>query len=145
QERIGYAATRSLQYVPGHFIEHENHRDKDAGGKCKDGVTTARGPDKVIKRSPADASVLAHVVVSKIVDHCPLHRLHRIYERSGVNIPVSTMSEWMGQVADLLQSLVDRLTSRILAAYINQTDATGVKVLDPESPENIQRGTMWCY
>jgi len=145
KDRIGEDVARTLEYVPGHFVEHEHHRDKYACRKCKDGVSTAPGPDKVIDRSPAEASVLAHVVVSKIVDHCPLHRLHRIYERSGVNIPVSTMSEWMGQVADLLQSLVDRLTSRILAAYINQTDATGVKVLDPESPENIQRGTMWCY
>jgi transposase len=38
-----------------------------------------------------------------------------------------------------------RRTHRTLeVAYLNQTDATGVKVLDPESPENIQRGTMWC-
>jgi len=145
KERIGEDVARTLEYVPGHFIEHEHHRDKYACGKCKDGVTTAPGPDKVIDRSPADASVLAHVVVCKIVDHCPLHRLHRIYERSGVYIPVSTRSEWMGEVADLCRPLVDRLTEKILASYLDQTDATGVKVLDPESPENIQRGTMWCY
>jgi hypothetical protein len=84
------------------------------------------------------------VVVSKIVDHCPLHRLHRIYERSGADIPASTLSEGMGKVADLCQPLVDRLTEKTLAAYLNQTDATGVKVLDPESSENIPRGTMWC-
>jgi transposase len=145
KDRIGEDVTRRLEYVPGHFIEHEDHRDKFACGKCKDGVTTAPGPDKVIERSPADASVLAHVVVSKIVDHCPLHRLHRIYDRSGVNIAVSTMSDWMGQVADLLSPLADRLTERVLAAYIDQMDATGVRVLDPKSPDNIQRGTMWCY
>jgi hypothetical protein len=84
-------------------------------------------------------------VVSKIIDHCPLHRLHRIYARSGVTIPVSTMSEWMGEVADRLQPLADRLAVRILAAYIDPTAATGVKVLDPASPQNIERGTMWCY
>src|SRR5437016_14649055 len=88
---------RSSVYVPGHFIEHEHHRNEYACGKCKDGVTTVPGPDKVIDRSPTDVSVLAHVVVSKIVDHCPLHRLHRIYERSGVDIPVSTMSEGMAR------------------------------------------------
>jgi len=145
KDRIGEDVTHMLEYVPGHFIEHEHHRDKFACGKCKDGVTTAPGPDKVIDRSPADASVLAHVVVSKIEDHCPLHRLHRIYLRSGVDIPVSTMSDWMGEVADLFSPLAARLEARILAAYIDQMDATGVKVLDPKSPENIERGTMWCY
>ncbi|MBM4028149.1 MAG: IS66 family transposase [Planctomycetes bacterium] len=142
---IGEDVTRRLEYVPGHFIEHEDHRDKFACGTCKDGVTTAPGPDKVIERSPADASVLAHVVVSKIVDYCPLHRLHRMFDRIGVDIPVSTMSDWVAQVADLLSPLADRLTERVLAAYIDQMDATGVRVLDPKSPDNIQRGTMWCY
>ena len=145
KDRIGEDITRVLEYVPGHFVEHEHHRDKFACGKCKDGVATAPGPDKIIDRSPADASVFAHVVVSKIEDHCPLHRLHRIYLRSGINIPVSTMSDWMGEVADLFRPLADRLEARILAAYIDQMDATGVRVLDPESPENIERGTMWCY
>ncbi len=145
KECLGQDVTHRLEYVPGHFIDHEYHLDKFACGTCKDGVTTAEGPDQVIDRSPADASVLAHVVVSKVVDHCPLHRLHRIFARSGVTIPVSTMSEWMGEVADRLQPLADRLAVRILAAYIDQTDATGVKVLDPASPENIERGTMWCY
>jgi transposase len=142
---IGQDVTRRLEYVPGHFIEHEDHCDKYACRKCKEGVTTAPGPDKVIERSPADASVLAHVVVSKIVDYCPLHRLHRVYDRIGVNIPVSTMSDWVGQVADLLSPLAGRLTERVLAAYINQMDATGIRVLDPDSSDNIQRGTMWCY
>src|SRR5215472_5861359 len=80
KERIGEDVTHTLEYVPGHFIEHEHHRSKYACGKCKEGVTTAPGPDKIIERSPAEASVLAQVVVSKIVDHCPLHRLHRIYK-----------------------------------------------------------------
>jgi hypothetical protein len=51
------------------------------------------------------------------------------------------MSDWMGEVADLFRPLADRLEARILAAYIDQMDATGVKVLDPMSPENIERGT----
>ena len=142
KERIGEEVRRTLEYVPGHFVEHEHHRPKYACGKCKEGVTTAPGPDKIIERSPAEASVLAHVVVSQIVDHGPLHRLRRIDEGSGVDMPVSTRSEWMGKVADLCQPRVDRLTEKTLAAYLNPTDATGVKVLDPESPENIQRGTL---
>jgi len=145
KDRIGEDITHRLEYVPGRFIDHEYHREKWVCGTCKDGVTTAEAPDQVIERSPADASVLAHVVVSKVVDHCPLHRLHRIFARSGVDIPVSTMSDWMGEVADLLDPLAGRLAERVLAAYIDQTDATGVKVLDPTNPENIQRGTMWCY
>jgi transposase len=53
------------------------------------GVSTAAGPAKVIERSAADASVLAHVVVSRFADRTPLHRQHRICDHCGVHIPVS--------------------------------------------------------
>jgi transposase len=137
--------TTSLEYVPGHLVKHEYHQDKYACPKCREGVTTAEGPERVIERNTADASLLAHVVVSKYVDHCPLHRLHNIYARSGALIPVSTLSDWAGEVADLLEPLADALGKRILAADVVKTDATGIKVLAPMSPQNIERGTMWCY
>jgi transposase len=145
EKPIGKDIRRRLEYIPGRFIEHEHELGKYACGKCREGVRTAEGPRPVFERSRADASLLAHVVVSKYVDHVPLHRLRRIYARSGVAIAVSTMSDWVAQVGDLLQPLVDKLSERILKAEILRTDATGVKVLDPESSENIERGTMWCY
>lgn len=146
QKRIGADEQRVLEYVPGHFVLHEYRLSKYACGMCREGVRSAEGaPPKVIERSSADASLLAHVVVSKHVDHVPLHRLHRMYKRSGATIPVSTMSEWVGEVAELLKPLSDKLAERVRKAEIIKTDATGVKVLDPTSPQNIERGTLWCY
>ncbi len=145
KRRIGEDLTHRLEFVPAHFIEHEYHREKYACGSCKRGVSTAQAPPAVIERSVADASVLAHVVVSKYVDHTPLQRLHRIYERSGVEIAVSTLADWVARVADRMTPLVDVLATRLLNAYVVCTDATGLKVLDPSSPDNIERGTLWCY
>ena len=141
---IGNDVTRRLELVPAHFVEHEYHLEKYACGHCKEGVTKASAPDQVIARSAATPSLLAHVVVSKFVDHTPLHRLHRSYDRLGADIPVSTLSDWTAAVGDLIEPLVDRLAARVYQAYITRTDATGLPVLDPSSPENIQRGTMWC-
>ena len=145
ESRIGEDVTHRLEYVPGHFVDHEHHNEKYACAKCREGVTTAPKPDQVIERSSADASVLAHVVVSKFVDHSPLHRTHNIFKRSGVSIPVSTLSDWTGAVADLLEPLVDRLAQRVRGAFVVRTDGTGLKVLDRKSPQNIERGTMWTY
>ena len=143
--KIGVDVTRRLEYVPGHFVEHAYHRDKYACGTCKEGVTTAPAPPAVLPRSAAEPSVLAHVVVSKYLDHVPLHRLHRIYARSGAAIPVSTLADWTAGVADRLGPLVDRLAARVLAATVVRTDATGLKVLDPSRPAHIERGTIWAY
>jgi transposase len=145
RRRIGEDVSRLLEYVPGHFVEHEYHLEKWACGTCKRGVRSAPGPQKVISGSAADASLLAHVVVSKYVDHTPLHRLHRIYDRSGATIPVSTLSDWVGGVAERVRPLVERLAGRMIEdAYVVSTDATGLRVLDPASPDHIERGTIWC-
>jgi transposase len=144
-KRIGEDVTRMLEYVPAHFVEHEYHLEKYACGGCKEGVTSAPGPAKVLERSAADASLLAHLAVSKFADHTPLHRLSRIYARSGAELPVSTLSDWTAGVGNLVAPLVERLVARVLAASIVRTDATGLRVLDPQSPENIQRGSMWAY
>ncbi len=145
KRRLGTDETRQLEYVPAHFVEHVYHREKYACSRCKDGVSTAPGPVKVIERSDAAASVLAHVVVSKYSDHTPLHRLHRIYKRSGIELPVSTLADWVAGVADRLRPLEAVLAERVLGAYVVRTDATGLKVLDPKAEQNIERGTVWCY
>ena len=142
--RLGTDITRRLHYVPGHFEPHEYHLATYACGRCKEGVTTAPAPPQVLPRSAADASVLAQVVVSKFADHTPLHRQHRIYARSGVDIPVSTLSDWTAGVGDLVEPVVERLAARVLGAYIVRTDATGLNVLAPTSAEHVQRGSIWA-
>lgn len=142
---IGVDVTRRLTFVPGHFVEEESHREKWACGRCKDAVITAPAPPQVLPRCAADASLLAHVVVSKFADHTPLHRLHRIFARSGADIPVSTLADWVAGVGTLVEPLVERLAARVRAASIVRTDATGLKVLDPRSPDHIEMGSIWAY
>jgi transposase len=142
---MGHEVTFVLEYKPGHFIEHEHRREKAACPKCREGVVTAPAPAKPIERSVASPSLLAHVVVAKAVDHMPLHRLHKVYERGGVSIPVSTLADWHAAAADQLEPLVQRLERRVVSAHVVHTDATGIKVLDPRSSHNIERGTVWCY
>jgi transposase len=52
--------------------------------------------------------------------------------------------DWLAGVGDLVAPVVDRLATRVLAAYIVRTDATGLTVLDPTSPAHVQRGSIWA-
>ncbi len=145
RQKIGEDVARRVEYVPGHFVVHEHHQPKYGCATCRDGVVTAPGPQRILDRSIAGASLLAHVVVGKYVDHMPLHRLHDSYARAGAQIPVSTLSDWTGEVAELLEPIAKQLEQRVLAAHVVRTDATGLKVLDPHSAKNIERGTIWVY
>jgi transposase len=141
---LGEEVTRVVEFVPARFIEHLHVREKLACGSCKDEVTTAPGPARILPRSEAGPGLLAHLVVNKYADHCPLHRLHRIYGRAGVDLPVSTMADWVGGVAIRLKPIVECLAARIASAHVVGTDATGLLVLDPDAAKNIVRGTIWC-
>ena len=63
----------------------------------------------------------------------------------GAEIPVSTQAEWTAGVGELVAPVVKCLATRVLAAQIVRTDATGLKVLDPQDPEHIVIGSMWAY
>lgn len=137
---------RTLEFEPGRFVEIEEQLAKYACGGCKDGVQTAEPAGaRIIERSEAGASLLAHAVVSKFADHLPLTRLAKIYERAGVDIPISTLADWMGATADLLEPVVEALAERVLKATVVRTDATGMKVLDRTLTANVTRGSIWCY
>ena len=71
--------------------------------------------------------------------------MHRIYARSGADIPVSTLADWVAGVGTRVEPLVERLAVRVRAAYIVRTDATGLKVLDPRSPDHVEMGSIWAY
>ena len=142
---LGYDERQILDYVPARFVVHQHRVGKYACGHCKDGVTTAEGPPEVLPQRSADASLLAQVVVSKYADHTPLTRLAGIYARSGAEMAVSTLADWVAAVAERVAPIVDVLEQRVQRAYVIGTDATGLKVLDPSSAAHIQKGTIWCY
>jgi Transposase IS66 family len=56
-------------------------------------VIAAAKPAMPIAKGLPGAGLLAHLIVSKYVDHLPLHRLENIYERQGVFLPRSTLCD----------------------------------------------------
>jgi transposase len=144
-ERIGDDTSELLEFVAAHFQVEEHRRAKYACRRCRRGVKTAPGPNKLIEKGLPGTGLLAQVVVSKYNDHLPLNRQSGIYQRGGVHIPVSTMCDWVAAVADEMRPLVDLIRKRTLDSYVVQTDASGLKVLDRDDPEGVRKGTMWCY
>ena len=48
-------------------------------------VIAAAKPAMPIAKGLPGPGLLAHLIVSKYVDHLPLHRLERVYERQGLS------------------------------------------------------------
>ncbi len=49
----------------------------------------------------AGTGLFSHILVSKYADHIPLHRQEGIYRRHGLELPRSTLCDWVAQSAAL--------------------------------------------
>jgi transposase len=75
--RIGESVSEKLEYEPASFTVIETVRAKYACPDCHDGVVEAPVPPQAIEKGLAGEGLLAHVIVSKYVDHLPLYRLEQ--------------------------------------------------------------------
>ena len=90
--RIGLGETGDH---PASFVVIETARAKYACPYCHDGVVEAPAPPQAVEKSLAGEGRLAHVVVSKYVDHLPLHRLEGIFVREGIDLARTTLCGWV--------------------------------------------------
>jgi transposase len=102
KSRIGESVSEKLEYQPASFVVIETTRLKYACPHCHAGVTEAPAPPQAVEKSLAAEGLLAHVVVSKYVDHLPLHRLAGIFAREGVELSRTTLCDWIADVATAL-------------------------------------------
>jgi len=106
-------------------------RPKYACRTCTDGVTQAPTPPWLIKGGLPTEAAIAHVLVSKYADHCPLYRQSQILGRSGIDIHRSTLADWVGVAAFHLRPVVDRLTEHLKTSTKLFMDETTAPVLAP--------------
>jgi transposase len=106
-------------------------------------VVAAKPPGPIAKGLPGPG-LLAHLIVSKYTDHLPLYRLERIYERQGVFLPRSTLSDWLAACAALLQPLYALMVRVVLESRALHTDDTPVKMQDPVT-HLLSTARLWGY
>ncbi len=75
---IGEESSERYEYIPAQLTVIEDVCKKYA---CACTVKTATKPPQPIEKSTAGASLLAQVIVAKCVDHLPLHRQEKIFEK----------------------------------------------------------------
>jgi len=141
--RIGESVSEKLEYRPASFVVIETARAKYACPQCHAGVTEAPASPQAVEKSLAAEGLLAHVVVSKYVDHLPLHRLAGIFARHGVDLSRTTLCDWIADVATALTPIGEQLRREVTAAAYLQTDDTTVTVLNDHG--GSFKGRLWTY
>src|SRR3546814_9951527 len=91
----------------------------------------------------ASSALLAHLVVSRFVDHQPWHRQSVILRRQVVEIDRDVMGRWSRKLAWLMAPLGERLLAHILEAPKIHGDETPVTLLQGE--DGSHTAYFWVY
>ncbi len=139
----GTDVAEMLEWLPGRYKVIRHVRPKFACQACTR-IVQAPAPSRPIARGLAGPGLLAHVLVSKYVDHLPLYRQSQIFEREGVDLDRSTLADWVGAAAELIDPLIQALERHVMAAGKVHADDTPVPVLCP-GKGSTRQGRLWTY
>jgi transposase len=143
-KKMGEEITEVLEYAPGELYVKQFRRIKyalpDNGG-----VLIGDLPNRPLPKTMAGEGLLAQIVIDKYVDHLPLHRQMQRFERSGVRLPYSTLTEWVSATCELITPLYNALKSEVLQSGYLHVDETPIKVMDKDKKGETHRGYYWVY
>jgi transposase len=145
KQRIGQEVTEVLEYIPASFFVMQYIRHKYACKECEGNISIGQLPPRAIDKGIAGEGLLAHIITSKYCDHAPLNRLEGILKRHGVDIKGSTMCDWVGKCADLLEPLVKRMHKKILQSPKINTDDTRIPIQSKKRKGSTYNGYLWTY
>jgi len=156
-KRIGEDITEVMEYEPGRVWVRRIIRPKYARPEA----TLQEGQGQIVQapakelpfgRSKAGVSLITHILISKYVEHLPLHRLIARFARSGLKIPPATIGHWVKVGADPLLILYEVYQQLVFSSFYLQMDSlprtqsvgeTTLRVLE-EGKGKTHLGYLWA-
>lgn len=143
--KIGEEVTEELEYEPGKLYVNRYVRPRYVKDN-EDGVLIGRLPSRPIEKGIPGPGLLAQISVDKFVDHLPVYRQGKRYERDGMRIPASTIGGWQTHTAGLVQPLYEIQRQIILSGNYIQADESPIRVLEKgKGKGKTHKGYMWVY
>lgn len=130
--KIGEERTEWVEYTPASLVKKVIVRPKyampDEGESTR--VLIGQLPSRPVPKSIAGASLLAHIIVAKFIEHLPFYRQGKRFDRDyGWQLHKSTFNSWFAAVCTLLEPLYEELAKKALASDYLQADESRIKVL----------------
>jgi len=142
--RIGEEITEVLEYEPGELFVKKYVRPKYALPDNQ-GVVIGELPSRPLEKAMAGPGLLAQIVIDKYADHLPLYRQMQRFERGGLKLPYSTLTDWVGSTCRLITPLYEALKAEVLKTSYLHADETPIKVMDKDKKGQTHRGYFWVY
>ncbi len=142
--KIGEEVTEELEYEPGKLYVNRFVRPKYVSAD-NTSILIAPMIERPLPKAIAGPGLLTQIVIDKYIDHLPLHRQQQRFSREKINIPYSTLTDWVSSTCKLITPLYDALAKEVVAANYLHADETPIKVLDKDKKGEMHRGYYWVY
>ena len=143
-KKIGEEITEELEYEPGKLFVNRYVRPKYVQANNQ-GILIAPMVDRPLPKAIVGPGLLAQIIIDKYVDHLPLYRQMERFKREGINIPYSTIGDWIKNGCTLVDPLYESLKKLIVQSNYLHADESPIKVLDKDKKGTTHRGYYWVY
>jgi transposase len=140
---IGEDRSQRLDVIPAQYQVIVTRRPKYACRTCEGAVVQAPAPARLIVGGLPTERLVAHVVVAKYADHCPLYRQAQILARQGIAIGRATLAFWTGYGAAEIKPVWRLMREELLRSTNLFVDETTAPVLDP-GRGRTKKGYFWA-
>lgn len=146
-KKIGEEVSEVLDYIPGELYVKQYIRPKYVVpvNNTDSSVITASLPERMLEKCMVGEGLAAQIVVDKYVDHLPLDRQTKRFQRAGLTIAQSTICGWVKLVLMHLTALYELHKQHVLGCHYLHVDETTIQVLDEDKKGKTHRGYYWLY
>ena len=130
------------------WSRHDDRRPRALrNARCPndDTIVSAPPPPAIVERGKLGDTLIVEATCDKYLEHAPIERQCSRWARKGVEIAPQTLGRSVSAHLDLLAPIARSIEELTRGPGLLGTDATGIPILDPDSPEGIRTGTMWCW
>lgn len=141
---IAHAPCEKYNIVPARIVV-EQRFDETVACRFDDTIVSAAAPAAIVERGVLGNELIVEATCDKFIDHLPIERQCERWARCGAPIVPQTLGRGVAAHIDLLMPIAKSIAEQTRAPGLLATDATGIPVLDPDAPEGIRNGTIWCW
>jgi transposase len=141
---VSHSSCLILNVVPARVFVEER-LDETIACPNDDTIVSASPPPQIVERGKLADALIVEAVGDKYLEHLPIERQCARFARSGVDVAPQTLGRGVSAALDLLAPVARLIHEQTRGPGLLGTDASGIPVLDPDSPEGIRHGTVWAW
>lgn len=145
---IGKDEIRILHREPAkvyvEVIELPKLRLKSERNALRQHIYQAERPTAIIGGNHVAADLLADLAVNKFVHHIPEYRQIKMYKSLGVDMPASTVNNWIHRLANRLYPLYEEQIDLVLQSDYLQIDEVPCNIADRKG-QACRKGYVWQF